>query len=900
MSGQLPVVLALGDPEAVPAAVGGKGASLARLARAGFRVPAGFHVTTAAYLDFVDGGSLRGDLPAAASSAGPADTSETSDTSDPAAAEAAAARIGGLFAARPLPTATAAAIAAAYAALSDGDGDAPVAVRSSATAEDLPGLSAAGQHDSYLNVRGEAAVLDAVRRCWASMWSARAIGYRARHGIDHGDLSIAVVVQRLVPAEAAGVLFTINPVSGAPDQVVISANWGLGESVVAGDVTPDVAVVDRASGTLASYQLGAKETMTVADGAGTLETETPADLRSSPVLSPAQAAELGQVGLAIEQLYGGPVDVEWARAGGALWVLQARPVTAQGGRPSAVGVSGAAAADGGDQWNDSLAGDYLWTSGNLGEALPDVMTPATWSFIELFMERMIFPPSVPGYRGYGRIGGRFYANVSVSMALEALIGISPRRFVAYFGPVLGHLPPVAEIPRAHLPRWQAGRLMLPATLKMARRVSANAKRLPRFLADSPARCDRLRAEIGQTADAAALADRWPAQVRPLLVAAADMLTAAGSADGTTLVTTPAKLAALVGEADAALLLSGQPAGEDASLASLGPVLGLARLARGEIDSAAFAADYGHRSSHEVELSVPRPAEDPGWPGPLPALSSPDGGAPRDSVRDAEALLARQREARAAAWDRLAHSDPWKATAARKLITRWAPLARRREAARSEVVRSVWVARAWVRRAGELTGHGDDLFFLELPEVFRLLRGERALLDLVPGRRAVYEGYRALPTYPTLIRGRFDPARWAADPHRRVDYYDERTSHLTTARLATAPPATGPGNVITGFPGAAGVVEGTARVLRAPEDGAELGNGEILVTTVTNIGWTPLFPRAGAVVTDVGAPLSHAAIVARELGLPAVVGCGDATVRLRSGDRIRVDGGAGTVEILHRA
>jgi len=147
---------------------------------------------------------------------------------------------------------------------------------------------------------------------------------------------------------------------------------------------------------------------------------------------------------------------------------------------------------------------------------------------------------------------------------------------------------------------------------------------------------------------------------------------------------------------------------------------------------------------------------------------------------------------------------------------------------------------------------------------------------------------ALPPYPALIRGRFDPVRWAADPNRRTDYYDE---HTRTAKLD---------ETITGFPGAAGVVDGIARVLRTPEDAAQLGDGEILVTTVTNIGWTPVFPRAAAVVTDVGAPLSHAAIVARELGIPAVVGCGTATMLLRSGDRVRVDGGRGTVEVLHRA
>ena len=863
--GQVPLVLALNDPGAVPEVVGGKGASLSRLARAGFRVPPGFHVSTTAYLDFLDGDGLRDRVLAALSLV---------DASDPATSEAAAARISELFAGQPVPTSTAAAIAGAYASL--GDDDVPVAVRSSATVEDLPGMSAAGQHDTYLNVRGGPAVVDAVRRCWASLWSARAIGYRARRGIAPGDESIAVVVQRLVPAEAAGVMFTIDPVSGAPDQVVVSANWGLGESVVAGDVTPDVAVVDRASGALVSYQPGGKEVMTVADGAGTLETETPADLRSTPVLSPGQAGELARAGLAIEKLYGEPVDVEWAHADGELWVVQARPITTRAGGPAA-----SAVADSGEQWNDSLAGDYLWTNGNLGEALPDVMTPATWSFIELLMTWMTFPPGVPGYRGYGRIGGRFYANVSISMSLEALIGISPRRFVALFGPVLGRLPPLGEIPRARLPRWKASRLMLPKTFALLRRVNANAKRMPQFLADAPGRCDRLRAEIEQTGDAAALAGLWPAKVRPLLVEAADML-AAASGDGTTLVSAPGKLATLVGEADAALLLSGQQPEEGVSLASLGPVVGLARLARGEIDRNAFTRQYGHRSAHEVELSIPRPAEDPGWvDDQLAALGS--------AARDAGALLATQQAARTAAWERLARSDPRKATAARKLITRWAPAARGREAARSELARSVWVARTWVLRAGELTGHGDDLFFLELPEVFGLLSGERALLDQVPGRRAVYEAYRALPPYPALIRGRFDPARWAADPHRRVDYYDERAAGTTT----------GPDDAITGFPGAAGVVEGTARVLRTPEDGGQLGDGEILVTTVTNIGWTPIFPRAAAVVTDVGAPLSHAAIVARELGIPAVVGCGNATTLLHSGDRIRVDGGAGTIEILGR-
>jgi phosphohistidine swiveling domain-containing protein len=854
---QVPLVMALDDPGAAPAVAGGKGASLARLARAGFRVPPGFQVTTSAYVDFIGRAGLREPVLAAMSAV---------DVSDAATFDAAASRIGDLFAGQSVPAPTAAAIAEAYASLGD---EVPVAVRSSATVEDLPGMSAAGQHDTFLNVRGEAAVLDAVKRCWASLWSARAIGYRARRGVEPGEVSIAVVVQQLVPAEAAGVMFTVDPVDGAHDTVVISANWGFGESVVAGDVTPDVAVVDRASGRLVSYQVGSKETMTVAHGAATRAVDTPANLRSVAVLSPGQARELARVGLAIEKLYDEPMDIEWALAAGELSVVQARPVTAPASRPAGPG----------EQWNDSLAGDYLWSNGNLGEALPDVMTPATWSFVELLMTRMTFPPSLPGYRGYGRIGGRFYANVSMSISLEALAGISPRRFAALFGPVLGKLPPVEEIPRPRLPRWKATRLMVPAAVALARRIRASQKGMPQFLADAPSRCDQLRAEIEQITDAEALARLWPEKVQPLVMEACGML-AAATAHGTTLLSVPGKLTKLVGEADSALLLTGQQA-EGLPLASLGPATGLARLVRGEIDRDAFVRQYGHRGSHEMELSISRPAEDPAWiDNQLAAL--------RDTARDADARLADQDAARAAAWERLARQDPKKAAAARKLIARWARVARDREAARSEVARSVWVARTWVQRAGQLTGHGDDLFFLEWAETVDLLRGDPAPLAKVPARRASYQTYQALPPYPALIRGRFDPTRWAADPNRRSDYYDERAQ------------TTRPDHTITGFPGAAGVVEGIARVLRTPEDAAQFGDGEILVTTVTNIGWTPIFPRAAAVVTDVGAPLSHAAIVARELGIPAVVGCGNATMLLHSGDRIRVDGGTGTVELLHQA
>jgi phosphoenolpyruvate synthase/pyruvate phosphate dikinase len=166
----------------------------------------------------------------------------------------------------------------------------------------------------------------------------------------------------------------------------------------------------------------------------------------------------------------------------------------------------------------------------------------------------------------------------------------------------------------------------------------------------------------------------------------------------------------------------------------------------------------------------------------------------------------------------------------------------------------------------------------------VLQGETIGPSLINHRRAAYQAYSALPRYPALIRGTFNPYAWAVDPDRRSDIFIEGSA--SEAEVA-----------VRGFPGSAGVVEGLVRVLDDAADGAALQPGEVLVTTITNVGWTPLFPRAAAVITDVGAPLSHAAIVARELGIPAVVGCGNATMRLRTGDRVRVDGTAGTVKVL---
>src|SRR5262245_61976370 len=255
---------------------GGKAANLGEMLRAGLPVPPGFVVTTAAYDDFLAANGLREEVERLTRTSHP----------DDAALEATSQAITARFAAGALPEAVATAVREAYARM----GELAVAVRSSATAEDLPDASFAGQMESYLNVRGEEALLAAVRRCWASLWTPRALSYRARQGISHAAVSLAVLVQELVEAEAAGVLFTANPVSGHRGQVVIDAVWGLGEALVSGRANPDHWVVDAASGKVLEARTARKEVMTAWQDGGTVTVPVPAGLRERPVLDATQLA----------------------------------------------------------------------------------------------------------------------------------------------------------------------------------------------------------------------------------------------------------------------------------------------------------------------------------------------------------------------------------------------------------------------------------------------------------------------------------------------------------------------------------------------------------------------------------------------------------------------------------
>ncbi|QRN99315.1 pyruvate, phosphate dikinase [Archangium violaceum] len=770
---------------------GGKGRTLAQLYRAGHPVPNGFIVLPGAFED---------------------------DTLRPSAWEQVRAALVRLRAEQPGRS---------------------FAVRSSGLSEDSARASFAGEFETVLDVREDEDVRRALETVRRSRHAGRVAAYSQAQGFTSAH-EVAVVVQVLVPADFAGVLFTADPVTG--NRVTIVGNYvrGLGERLVAGDTNAPSFTLRRPGG----------------DYAG------PEELRR-------HARQLYRLAVRLERELGAPQDIEWAIAGGKLALLQARPITTLRGHDPATG-----------EWNDSLTGDYLWTSTNLGEAVPDVMTPCSWSLFQVFIAETLPLLYFGGHRPIGNIGGRVYMNLSLTATLGAAFGVSRKRLTEASEEAFGRLPDDLEIPTFPVSRWGVLRELLPGVLRLKRRVRANQKRLPEFLATAPARCEALLARIQATSSAAELSSLWKNDLAPFFHECCHMLEAGARSKGNPAVGLRRELRELMGDADTNALLSGVSTGSS-QLASLGPLLGLTQVARGELDRATHARRYGHRGPHEFEVSTPRPAEDPAWVDrQLAGL--------RDAPVDANALLARQKEAHEAAWERFRQRYPRRASAIRRRLDEVVHWAHDREAARSELVRVFWPLRAFVQRAGALTGQGEALFFLSIDEILAVLGGDAASLAFIPARRETYARYRALPPYPVLIRGRFDPFQWAADPRRRGDRFD--------ARGEGAPAS----DAITGFPGAAGVVEGRARVLLSADEGERLEPGEILVTSVTNVGWTPLFPRAAAVVTDIGAPLSHAAIVARELGIPAVVGCGNATMRLRTGDRVRVNGGQGTVEVLRAA
>ena len=526
-------------------------------------------------------------------------------------------------------------------------------------------------------------------------------------------------------------------------------------------------------------------------------------------------------------------------------------------------------------WNDTLTGEFLWSNVNVSEAVPDVMTPSTWSLWRIH-HYDANPIKMPGKIPFcGNICGRPYLNLSLLASLYRVLGKDVRKELQ--GDMVGSVPDELDIPLISISPITLIWTVLPGFLTAQRQASQSRRKISEFLTDTPPWCEEILNAIHSCDDRPGLLTLWYARIRPKIFQACQMLRSVTLALADPATSLRQRLIEAVGEAHANTILSNL-SGASANLESLGLTVGLARVANGKMSREGFLERYGHRGPHEMELFIAGNEEDEDWlDRQLDAFVK--------SPTDVEELLASQRAEFENAWERYQAERPHEAKKNRQKLNVVANAARNREAVRSELTRVVRLVRQYLLRVGEVTGLTDGVFFLSLHEMANVLAGDETSKAFIPARRENYLKYSALPPYPPIIIGKFDPFQWAADPNRRSDYFDARPS---TNREVT--------KTIKGFAGAAGCVEGFVRRIDFVEDGDQIQPGEILVTVTTNIGWTPLFPRLAAIVTDVGAPLSHAAIVARELGIPAVVGCGNATMLLKTGDQVRVDGGAGIVSL----
>lgn len=719
-------------------------------------------------------------------------------------------------------------------AIKEKSGKSLFAVRSSALSEDSRKASFAGEFETVLNVKTYGEIKNAIDIVFKSTQTERVKVYSSIQGIDRSH-QIAVVVQLMVQSEISGVLFTADPITGSHVNMVGNFVYGLGEKLVSGESNAHAFTLKRPKG----------------------KYEGPADLKK-------YASKLYKYSSSLHIKYNGPQDIEWAVEGGKLYILQARPITTlRTGNPDTY------------EWNDSLDGDYIWTNNNVGEAMSDVFTPLSWSIIRVLDEEQT---PIPGYYLFsGNIYGRAYTNISYALSIYPAFGKSIKSLMGIMSEVFGQMPEGAEIPIYPFCKLGLMKQMIPTVGHRLKKIIESSSKVPDHLKDSPKWCINMRKRIDEIKSREELYDLWKKELLPYNFKAL-WIALAGGRKMVLANKLKNELVNLVGIEDTNILMSNFRG--DSSLESLGPILGMSKIIKGEMSRDEYKMEYGHRGPHEFELSIPDSLEDETWlDKQMEELKS--------SNTNIEGLLDRQKAEYENALKELKKRFPRKVRSIEKKIIKANKAARLRESVRSEWTRAFRVNRAFAIKAGELTGIGDNIFFLYIDEILNLLLGDDSAVGDIAARKDNYNKYKKLPPMPSIIRGAFNAFDWLQNPNRRSDYYD--TSVAAADQSAS--------EALKGFAGAAGKVEGIVRVIINPEDGEKFKTGEILVAATTNVGWTPLFPRAAAIITDIGAPLSHAAIVARELGIPAVVGCGNATARLNTGDRVIVDGGHGIVQIV---
>ena len=846
--------------------VGGKALGLGELQRGGFPVPPGFAITTAAYRASI--------APIALEIA-----SIVAITGGVEANEHAAQAIAALFAHVLIPLEIAGEIDAAYASL--GANGVPVAVRSSATAEDTANASFAGQQETYLWICGATEVRRSVVRCWASLFTARAITYRARLKIPLDGLAMGVVIQRMVQAEAAGVMMTLEPVSGDRSEIYIESAFGFGEAIVRGEVEPDRFHIVKDGLAIRSTAIARKEhAYRLAAGSDGVErVAVPQAEQQLPSLDSSEVVALANIGSRIERAFGGPMDIEWAIATNAvsgareLLVLQARPETVWSNRARVEAPEEVIGRH--DEWdvlNSRSDPGEFWTTSNIGEAAPGVQTPLSWTvwwpigedsqreaayLLGAFTNAERRTPVERKAECFNQI---FYGRLAMRLNYLAMLGdrMPGTTGAATVQSLFGRVP--EEM------RFQPTRRRYPMVML----------RLIQSFMVIPGRLRRVRDDY----------NRWwrqsVAAVPTLELGAATQLFLEAKdrfADAQTLQihavlgTVQPMYAALDSIAKSTRIEDGRRLGGVSGNAEMAVVCDLWQVSRGRMTIDHLIANHGFHGPAEGELSSRVWREDPA---PLQRMAAQYAG--RSDALDPLRREDDQQRERDRIEARVIAATPWRrrwiVRLTLKTVRKYLPY---RGVAKRSFLQAFDVMRACARRIGELRATAadltcaEDIFYLTVAELGAAWRDDaRGLIAKRSARRAAYERL----TFP---------ANWQGMPD------------VQPVRLAIAPKGS---DVIQGIGVSRGVVEGRARVLTHP-DFAQVEPDEILVAPTTDPSWSSVMFISSALIVDIGGALSHAAVVAREMNIPCVVNTRNGTALIRSGDRLRVDGETGVVDILER-
>lgn len=864
-------VLPLDAEDATLETVGGKGKSLAKMVAAKLPVPDGFHLATSAYRRFVEENDLQARI---------LDIAAGATARDAASFDAASTGIQALFERNELSTKVVSEIRKAYASLGK---DPAVAVRSSANAEDLPDMSFAGQQDTYLNVRGEDALLAAVLKCWASLWTPRAISYRDRMGIAHDQVAMAVVVQIMVPSDVSGILFTANPATGERSEMVANASFGLGEAIVSGQVTPDTYVIDRDSLKAKETIIGAKEQMIVSGEQGTKTEEVSEAQRGESSLSAPLLGELASLAKDIEAHFDGvPQDIEWAVAGGKLWLLQSRPITNLPPQPLKD-----------VKWEPPVPGARLIRR-QVVENMPDPLSPL---FDELYLEigleeamdRMMERANSPqrmsdiapgqvhvtvnGYAYQRSDFGKVKSKRKIDPEVLRRHGIWGQRnwwleYTAYWRQEgLPQYLAIIEDWRELDAASASDEKLLEGVLELAKADAYYWEENSKVFATAKVTDEQLQRFLTRNApDSGFTSGTFLSGFKSrTLQAQSDMW------EITKQVQANEVLCDLVINTPAGRLLEALENHPDG-----GPIV---EAFRGYLDT------YGHQI-YSLDFAEPTEGEDPT----VALVSLKTQVQDKDYTPTAhQPRLARNRKDALKKANRYFRGDlQWEF---RRVL--W--MARHYYPNRDEVV--FYLGAAWPvlrtfalelgRRMVEVGTflQPDDTFFLRTDDLRKAMSArieKKALPDL--GRKAADE--RELREARKRLH---PPGTIPMEASGAMEIKGRETQKLNDPSS----------NVMSGFAVSPGTITGEVSLVNSPADFDKMKPGTILCCPMTTPAWTQLFSHAIALVTDIGSILAHGSIVAREYGIPAVLGLGNVTQRLKSGDRISVDGTKGIVEILSK-